>query len=131
MQKPCAARGCRVLVAIGARFCEPHQIANDAARWQAAEDTRRRPEWRKLYKTARWQKLRLQVLARDGWRCQRPECGALLTDGRSGGRAAVVDHKRPHKGDPVLFHDPGNLWALCKPCHDAAKQREERRARWG
>ncbi len=32
--------------------------------------------------------------------------------------ATVVDHIRDHKGDPVLFWDPANHQASCKPCHD-------------
>lgn len=41
--------------------------------------------------------------------------------------ASVVDHKIPHKGDPVLFRDPENHQSLCKPCHDTHKQRDENR----
>lgn len=40
--------------------------------------------------------------------------------------ADVVDHVKPHKGDPVLFWDPGNLQSLCKAHHDGTKQRMER-----
>lgn len=40
--------------------------------------------------------------------------------------ATVVDHIVPHKGDPQLFWDPANWQSLCKPCHDGAKQQEER-----
>lgn len=40
--------------------------------------------------------------------------------------ASVVDHVTPHKGDLALFWDRGNWQALCKPCHDSIKQREER-----
>jgi 5-methylcytosine-specific restriction protein A len=39
--------------------------------------------------------------------------------------ATVVDHKKPHKGDPKLFWDEKNWQALCKPCHDAAKRMQE------
>lgn len=40
--------------------------------------------------------------------------------------ADVVDHKKPHKGDAELFHDPNNLQSLCKHHHDSAKQMMER-----
>lgn len=40
-------------------------------------------------------------------------------------RATVVDHIRPHKGDPRLFFDYDNLQPLCASCHAALKQREE------
>lgn len=42
-------------------------------------------------------------------------------------RAAVVDHKTPHRGDRTLFWDKRNWQPLCTPCHSGAKQREERR----
>lgn len=40
--------------------------------------------------------------------------------------ASVVDHIKPHKKDPALFWDQENWQALCKPCHDSVKQKEER-----
>ena len=63
----------------------------------------------------RWERLRLEILARDGYRC------------RSCGRAGrlEVDHITPISkgGDPW---DPGNLQVLCRsPCH-MAKSRAER-----
>jgi 5-methylcytosine-specific restriction protein A len=41
--------------------------------------------------------------------------------------ATVVDHKQPHKGNPVLFWDRGNLQSLCRDHHDVSKQRDEAR----
>lgn len=44
--------------------------------------------------------------------------------------ASVVDHIRPHRGDMAIFWDELNNWqALCKPCHDGAKQRMESQGR--
>lgn len=67
------------------------------------------------------------------WRRQRkvflllhPLCTFCEESGRV--RAAtVVDHIKPHKGDVVLFWDTDNWQSLCKQCHDAAKQAEEKR----
>jgi len=45
-------------------------------------------------------------------------------------RATVVDHVKPHRGDWLLFVDPGNHQSLCKRCHDrktALEQAEKRR----
>ena len=42
--------------------------------------------------------------------------------------ATVVDHIEPHRGDQVKFWDESNWQALCKPCHDGAKAREEHEA---
>ena len=40
--------------------------------------------------------------------------------------ATVIDHIRPHRGDPLLFWDQTNWQPLCKPCHDGAKQQLEK-----
>ena len=88
----------------------------------AAAADRWRP-WRAWYRTARWRKLRWDTLVRDLFTCRM--CGRL--EGNSA--QLVCDHVRPHRGDEVLFFDPANLQCLCKPCHDGAKQREER-GRW-
>lgn len=89
-----------------------------------AEVSRRRDREqaiRKQYKTARWQRLRWQVLV-DGLftcaMCQRVEADTSQL---------VADHVVPHRGDEGLFWDRGNLQCLCKACHDGTKQREERR----
>jgi Restriction endonuclease len=83
-------------------------------------------EYRKWYKTARWQKLRMKVLIRDRFTCQMVGCGRV--DGNTS--RLVADHKKPHRGDERLFWDEQNLQCLCKPCHDRLKQREERRQGW-
>ncbi|MDR6851083.1 5-methylcytosine-specific restriction endonuclease McrA [Sphingomonas sp. BE123] len=81
--------------------------------------------WRKWYSTARWQKLRMKVLTRDLFTCQRPGCGRMEPDTSQ----LVADHKLPHRGDEQLFWNEDNIETLCKPCHDRDKQREERAAR--
>jgi 5-methylcytosine-specific restriction protein A len=88
---------------------------------QAYDRQRDERPWRKWYKTARWQKLRMQVLTRDLFTCQR--CKRIEADTSQ----LVADHRRPHRGVEALFWDIVNLWTLCKPCHDSWKQREERR----
>ncbi len=82
----------------------------------------------KFYKTKRWDITRQRILKRDLWTCQMPACGCLLTTGRKHPRAAVVDHKTPHNGDPELFWCPDDgLQATCKKCHDRVKQAIEKR----
>ncbi|MFG1247628.1 HNH endonuclease [Xanthobacter flavus] len=80
--------------------------------------------WRAWYKTAAWERKRQEVFARDLYQCQRAECGRIIVAPHE----RVCDHRRPHRGDPALFWDDGNLQTLCKACHDGAKQAEERRA---
>lgn len=82
-----------------------------------------------LYKDRRWcgpGGIREQALIRDLFTCRR--CGCMLLSGKPHHpRAAVVNHKRPHKGDPSLFFDLENTESVCKADHDALIQREEAR----
>lgn len=74
------------------------------------------PPWKRWYKTARWQALRLKVFLRDVYQCKR--CGKVEA-------TPICDHVRPHRGDERLFWDESNLQTLCKHCHDSLKQAEE------
>ncbi|MEI5679553.1 MULTISPECIES: hypothetical protein [unclassified Mesorhizobium] len=92
----------------------------------------RRPEaeaYRKLYRDKRWcgpHGIRRQALVRDLFTCRR--CGCLLITGnRHHPRAAVVNHKTPHKGDESLFFCLENTESVCKTDHDALIQKEEAR----
>jgi HNH endonuclease len=62
------------------------------------------------YSTAAWQRLRREVLARDGYACriQGPRCQA---------RANTVHHILPSSTHPHLFWDPSNLRAACSRCN--------------
>ncbi|MDH4439720.1 MAG: HNH endonuclease [Rhizobium sp.] len=84
-------------------------------------------EHRGWYKTARWQKLRHQILLRDHYTCQVTK--VLCIAKHPAPNSAVVDHRKPHRGDPVLFWDPDNLHCVSKAYHDSEKQREERAIR--
>lgn len=76
---------------------------------------------RRLYKTARWKKLRKAQLAEHPL-CQCPACG----EGRLRVTpATVVDHDRPHRGDEALFFDPSNLVSMGKTCHDRKTARRD------
>lgn len=93
-----------------------------------AERFRRRDaenEWRAWYKTKEWRELRLQILDRDGWTCRIE--GTPLVGKYPADNSAVVDHIKPHRGDPKLFWDPANLQSVSKGYHDRVKQALERR----
>lgn len=62
---------------------------------------------KRITRGARWQSLRLAVLERDGWACV--TCGEQ--------RRLEVDHIQPVRTHPQLAYLPGNLQALCGPCH--------------
>lgn len=78
--------------------------------------------WRKWYGSQRWKDLRWSVLLRDRFTCQR--CKVMLGHKTS---ELVADHRLAHHGDAELFWDAGNLQCICKPCHDSAKQAEDKR----
>lgn len=80
--------------------------------------------WRKWYKTARWQKLRLECLRRDAFICQ--QTGVALVGKYPAQNSPVADHVKPHRGDEGLFFDLDNLQAVSKSYHDKEKQRIER-----
>jgi len=67
---------------------------------------------------ARWRKARAAYLA------SHPLCVWCQDEGRLE-PAVVVDHVRPHKGDPGLFWDEQNWQALCKPHHDRKTARQD------
>lgn len=75
--------------------------------------------YRRMYKTARWQRLREAQLAAE------PLCRFCLAI-EDVTEATTCDHVKPHKGDEALFYDPNNLQSLCAPCHDKLKARIER-----
>jgi 5-methylcytosine-specific restriction endonuclease McrA len=103
---------------LGPRVAAPSRQDAEAERFKERD---RNVGWRKWCKTARWQKLRWSVLARDLFTCQMPGCGHIEADTSQ----LVADHKHPHRGDEALFWDAANLQCLCKPCHDTLKQKEE------
>lgn len=82
-------------------------------------------EYRKWYKTARWQRLRRQVLERDGYICC--QTGVLLTGKAPAPDSPVVDHIVPHRGNADLFWNIDNLQAVSKSWHDSVKQSQEKR----
>ena len=76
--------------------------------------------YRHMYCTARWKRLRMEVIIRDGFKCR--QCGRIEANTSK----LVANHKTPHKGDLDLFHDESNLECVCKPCHDGHVQSLER-----
>lgn len=83
---------------------------------------RRSKDW---LNTSRWQKLRLKILERDSYTCQ--QTGAALVGKHPAPNSPVVDHIKPHRGDPELFWDEDNLQSVSKEWHDSTKQSLERR----
>lgn len=76
-------------------------------------------EYRRLYKTARWSRLREYQLAQEPL-CQRCKRFDIVTE------AEVVHHGQGgHKGDATRFWDPDILESMCKQCHDVDGRAED------
>src|SRR5262245_31503499 len=97
---PCAMPGCPARV--DTRFCRRHAVVR--------EHQRRNFDVRRWYRTARWRRLRQQVLDRN------PLCVHCITPTV----ASEIDHIRKHEGNEMLFFDPANLQGLC-PYHHGVK----------
>lgn len=79
-------------------------------------------EWRRWYKTARWQKLRARVIKAARQTCAM--CGVIEADSSK----LHCDHIEPHRGDAKLFWS-GPFQCLCQHCHNSTKQRQEKARR--
>jgi len=68
----------------------------------------------------RWQKLRLEVMNRDGWRCLHVGCAA-----RQNPRVMlVVHHRRYVAGREPWDYPPEDLVTLCENCHEIIHQND-------
>jgi 5-methylcytosine-specific restriction endonuclease McrA len=84
---------------------------------RAYDRQRDQQEWRRWYKTARWQGKRDAQLRAE------PLCAMCEKAGRLT-PATVADHVERHNGDYDRFWC-ATLQSLCASCHSSAKQREE------
>ncbi|MBL4927998.1 HNH endonuclease [Fuscibacter oryzae] len=88
----------------------------EAIRARGRRHDANRPNSRQRGYTRAWEALRAEFLR------LHPTCAFC------GAGSQVVDHIQRHHGNPALVMSWNNLQALCKPCHDREKQRQERAA---
>ena len=81
-------------------------------------------EYRAWYRSERWMRLRDEVLLEARFICCKT--GTSLIGKPPAANSPVVDHIKPHRGDPDLFWDKANLQAVCKSWHDSIKQAQEK-----
>lgn len=79
--------------------------------------------WRRWYKTARWQRLRLEVFERDLFTCQKT--GVLLVGVHPAPNSPVAHHDEEHRGNETLFWDKANIITVSKAWHDSEAQAAE------
>ena len=107
-KRPCKHPGCPSVT--GGQYCELHAALHTSDRGSAFE---------RGY-SYRWQAARKQFLA------NRPLCVECQREGKLT-PATIVDHIKPHRGDPALFWDEKNWQPLCKKCHDRKTRLEDQR----
>jgi hypothetical protein len=73
-----------------------------------------------LLKDPRWQRRRLEILQRDGWRCV--ECSSAR-------KTLHVDHRRYSRGAPWEVDD-ADLQTLCEGCHGRVTALRKEVADW-
>ena len=105
---PCRHPGCPKLVPKGKKYCDDHI---------ALHPEEIRPAAARGY-GARWQRLSKLFLL------SHPLCAKCQREGKYV-KATVVDHIRPHRGDPGLFWDQTNWQPLCKHHHDVKTRNED------
>ena len=112
-QTPCKYPGCPRLVPYGRKYCDEHE--------QQCQGERKNAVLRGYGRE--WQKARKFFLNRHPWCVRFKKKGRLVP-------ATVVDHIKPHRGDPDLFWDEKNWQTLCKSCHDHKTMTEDREIRY-
>lgn len=100
----CLAEGCPQLVRAPASRCPEHARAYDAAH---------RGDFRWVYQSPEWKRLRADVLERERY-CRMPGCNTMATD---------VDHIVPLADGGAPF-DRKNVQPLCKFHHSQKTARE-------
>jgi 5-methylcytosine-specific restriction endonuclease McrA len=77
------------------------------------------PNFKHWYQTKWW-----KVVTKK-WKELNPLCVMCKRQGKQT-PVDVVDHKIPHKGNPILFFNWSNLQSLCYFHHNSIKQQQER-----
>lgn len=110
MGRPARLCSCGAIVAHGV-LCDCQRASTRA---RNRRHDARRPSSRERGYNREWEKARAEFLR------HHQDCAFC------GAPANVVDHKIAHRGDQTLFWNPANWQALCTPCHNRVKQRQER-----
>lgn len=109
------------------RTFRPAHLPSRAEQRRGYDQRRDGCEQRGWYKTARWQKLKMQVHVRDLFMCQ--ATGELCLGKHPAPNSPVADHIVEPNGDAALFWDEKNIRTVSKAFHDGDRQREQIAAR--
>lgn len=101
----CRSSGCQRTAIEGKHYCSLHISKESSYGKRPAPQRKKSSQWHSLYYTSRWRQTSREFLKKY------PICFIC------GGKATVVDHIQPHRGNLDLFYDDNNLQPLCQRCH--------------
>lgn len=114
--KPCSV--CRTLVRDGTTRCAAHKV-----RQGSFADSRRGSRHARGYGSA-WDKLRLEILARDCGLCQVCLAGGVVCEGTNVDHVVSKGEWMRRRGTLDGVDHPSNLRCICTPCHAKKTGRE-------
>ena len=114
LKRRCKHPTCNELVSVTDKYCDKHKTTRE----QQYNYNRRRydREYLNFYNSARWRRLREQILMQNHYICVR--CGR---------QAEMVDHIVPTKVDWNRRLDPSNMQAMCWSCHNRKTEEDNKR----
>jgi len=111
--KECNAIRCYQLIPFDQQYCGKHtHLEREKDRRYDEVRNREDREYRKIYQSTRWRKLRKQILLRDDYLCQNCLNNGIYK------HADVVDHIVELRDDITKAFDINNLQSLCHSCHN-------------
>lgn len=136
----CRQPGCHAMVNFPDHYCQQHyeheaEYLASRERWARSHDkhythkyntvTRNRDATKReqynFYRTRQWAHLRQQVLDRDHYLCQYCKTIGKLTP-----NSKTVDHIVPIEFDETLKANVANLAVICRSCHRAKTEFEQK-----
>ena len=123
LKRLCKAPGCKNLAAYPDRYCEHHKALENPEQGQFLGGNYNYPTgYESLYNSVKWRETSKNFLKVNDTCC------------RCGGRATVLDHIIPHRGNEALFWDESNWQPLCAKCHqlktlEEFRQRQKEKAK--
>ena len=124
LKRLCQYSGCNEMAEPGHTYCKIHLVESQKRHQEWLENYKKKKPFENSvrtnnYNNVEWRKLRLEVLKRDGYKCQ--QCGAGAEES---GYPLEIHHIIPPKGNKELFYDTNNCITLCKWCHAKITQEE-------
>src|SRR5699024_6920722 len=120
--KQCNHPACRNLIPFDVDYCAQHtHMRREKHHRYDTVRNREDKQYRDIYHSTRWRKLRKQILLRDDYMCQ-----YFLNKGLYK-QADVVDHIIEVKDEITKAYEPENMQSLCHDCHNKKTIEEKRR----